>query len=259
MKKSSLSIAAALGTLISLNCMASNSTFNKEQEDEIGKIAAEYIVNHPEILIQASKNLQLKQMKLQQAASAKAIVDNQDALLKDKKSPFIGPSDADVSIIEFFDYQCAYCAKLSPEFDSIIKENPDAKFIFKETPIFSERWEVSGYAADMGQWIFSEKGSKAYLTYHNAIFATGHDEGKLTKEDVKKSAKKAGVNVNEFKPNARYAANFKLFSKLGLRGTPAVVIMPSKGANQDNVVMLPGYDPEGIKNAIRKVKASITQ
>jgi protein-disulfide isomerase len=96
-------------------------------------------------------------------------------------------------VIEFFDYQCVFCSRFAPELEKVMKAQPDVRYLFKEWPIFGGRWEASLQAAQQGLTVWQKKGPQAYVTYHNAIYATGHNEGKLTAEDIHGAASKAGL------------------------------------------------------------------
>jgi hypothetical protein len=69
---------------------ASAPVFTPEQEAQIGKIAADYLVAHPEVLVQVSQKLQQQEQERQQMALTQKVMDNQDALLRDKDTPVIG-------------------------------------------------------------------------------------------------------------------------------------------------------------------------
>ncbi|WP_309232531.1 DsbA family protein [Enterobacter sp. JMULE2] len=84
-----------------------------------------------------------------------------------------------MAVIEFFDYQCVFCSQFSPELEKVMKAQPDVRYIFKEWPIFGSRWEASQQAAHQCLAVWKEKGPEAYVTYHYAIYATGHFEGKI--------------------------------------------------------------------------------
>jgi hypothetical protein len=83
---------------------------------------------------------------------------------------------------------------LRPELEKVMKAQPDVRYLFKEWPIFGSRWEASLQAAQIGLTVWKEKGPQAYVTYHNAVYATGHYEGALTTEDIREAAVKAGVS-----------------------------------------------------------------
>ncbi|PSV27908.1 MULTISPECIES: thioredoxin domain-containing protein [unclassified Photobacterium] len=236
--------------------VVNNKDFSPEQKAQIEKIASQYIIEHPEVLVKASETLQKQQMEKQVQSAKQTVVAYADQLIKDAKTPYVGPKDAKVNVIEFFDYQCMFCSKISPIVKQLEAENPDVKFIFKETPIFASRWEASKYAADMGNWIFAHKGSDLYSKYHNAVFASGKDEGKLTKQDVNDIATKLGIDISKFDANNSFEGNFQLFSKLGFQGTPALIVMPTDNVTTDNVHIINGYDPQGLKDAIAEVKSN---
>ena len=233
-----------------------DSEFNSQQKAQIEKIASQYIINNPDVLVKASTTLQQQQLQAKQMDAKQAVLANLDQLLNDKATPFIGPEDAKVNVIEFFDYQCMYCSKIADTIKQLEVKNPDIKFIFKETPIFASRWEASKYAADMGNWIYQQKGGNTYAKYHNAVFATGKDEGKLTKDDVNKIAISVDIDVTKFNVTDTIMNNFKLFRKLGFQGTPALIIMPSKNVTTDNIHIINGYNPKALTKAISDLQAS---
>ncbi|MGX4848954.1 DsbA family protein (plasmid) [Enterobacter cloacae] len=218
------------------------SAFTPEQEARIGEIAKDYLLAHPEVLVEVSQKLQAQQQEKQKQAMSAAVIENQTALLNDKGTPSYGPADAKVTVIEFFDYQCIYCARLAPELEKVIKANPGVRFVFKEFPIFGERWPASLSAAKTGLQVWKQKGADAYLNYHNAIYATGHNEGKLTDADISAAAKAVKFDAKTA-PDVQGTLDGinTLAQQLGFSGTPALVVLPSTGASADNVTVIPGY------------------
>lgn len=80
--------------------------FTPAQEARIGEVAADYLVAHPEVLVNVSQKLQEQQQERQMQAMTAAVAEHQGALLDDKGTPSYGPADAQVTVVEFFDYQC---------------------------------------------------------------------------------------------------------------------------------------------------------
>lgn len=132
-------------------------TFTPEQEAKIGKIAADYLVAHPEVLLQASQKLQQIQAEQQASAATQAVLKNAAVLTQDKNTPTYGPANGKVTVIEFFDYQCVYCSRLAV-MEQVIKAHPQTRFAFKEWPIFGGRWESSLEAAKPTCRSISRKG-----------------------------------------------------------------------------------------------------
>ncbi|MNT64720.1 hypothetical protein D3C72_2026420 [compost metagenome] len=93
------------------------------------------------------------------------------------------------------------------------------------------------------------------MTYHNAIYATGHHEGKLTAGDIQVAATKAGANAtNEASHTAILEKNSMLAESLGLTGTPGIIVMPLTGATPDTITVFPeAVTADRIQAAIRQV------
>lgn len=228
------------------------SVFTPEQQAEVGKIAGDYLVAHPEILLQVSQKLQQQQRARQQVSMSVAVMGSQAQLLNDKNTPAIGPVNAKVAVIEFFDYQCIYCSKLAPELKNVMMANPGVKFMFKEWPIFGSRWKTSQDAAERGLAIWLHFGAKPYMAYHDALYQTGHAEGALTPEDIDKAthitapAQLKLLSTPLADVGSEIEANNELAQKLGLTGTPGLIIMPVTGATPDKITVLPGVAPQAV-------------
>lgn len=229
---------------------ASDATFTSEQKELIGEAAKDYLLAHPETLIEVSQKLNTQMQKQQIKAMTAAAINHQDALLYDKSTPAYGPADAKVVFIEFFDYQCKVCAGQAPVIESIMKDNPQVRYVFKQWPIFAQRWEPSLTAAKTGLQIWQQKGADEYLAYHNAIFATGHDEGLLRQEDIDKSSAPSGkLKNNNDEILDILTRTDALAMSLGFRGTPGMIVMPAHGATVDNVTIIPGGADSGALTA----------
>lgn len=232
--------------------------FTPEQQEQIGAIAKRYLLAHPEVLLEVSEKLDILQHEKLIKAITAAVVQRQDALLNDPAIPAAGPADAKVALIEFFDYQCVMCARQAPVIQSLMQTHPEVRYIFMEWPIFASRWEPSLTAAETGLMIWQQKGADAYLAYHNALFATGHQEGKLTQADIKKAASTAGRPKG--KPNSMLdvvARTDALAQNLGFQGTPGLIVMPISGANADNVSVFPGVaNASALQAAIKRAESA---
>jgi protein-disulfide isomerase len=243
-----------IGFISSTAASTSKPVFTTEQEARIGEIAADYLVTHPEILVQVSQKLQAQQKAKQQAEFAANVMENQQALLSDADTPVVGPEGAKVAVIEFFDYQCVYCSHLAPELEKVMKSSPNVRYIFKEWPIFASRWENSQKAAETGLKIWKSGDADAYIRYHNGIYATGHFEGALTSDDIAKASAGNKLDAGDKTDiQAILDKNNELAQALGLTGTPGLIVMPVSQATPNKITVLPGAAPaEQILDAIKK-------
>lgn len=254
-------LTAALLLTLTGHASAADTTFNAAQKAQIGEVAADYLRAHPEILIEMSQKLQAQAQNKQMGSAVTAALQEQDALLNDPTSPVLNPQ-GDVAVIQFFDYQCIYCAKVAPTVEQFISQNPDVRFIYKEWPIFGSRWPASIQAAKVGLSLYKAGGADVYHRYHAALYATGHSEGKLLDADIRDAAVKAGMTstpkADVEAMGATLEANNALAKRLGIQGTPAFFIMPVKGATADNVSVIPGATSlQALQAAVKKARSGV--
>lgn len=197
--------------------------FTPQQVTQIQKIIHDYLVTNPEVLVEASKTLQAQQEKQMQTAAMAAVAQNKQALFDDAQSPSIGNKEAPVTLVEFFDYQCGHCREMAPIIETLVNQDKNLRVIFKELPIFGG---VSQYAAKAALAASMQPGK--YYAFHNALFAS---TGALTKENVMKIAKQAGLNIallnkdmNSPSIEKQLKDNFMLAQNLKIMGTPTFVI-----------------------------------
>lgn len=263
-KYGSWSFALLFGSLCCSGVVTATNenAFTAAQREDIGKVAAQYLVDHPEYLMDAAKNLKKQQDDALQEQRATGILKNMPSLLHDPSTPVAGSPNGSVSVVEFFDYQCIYCAKSFPVLDAVMKKQPQVRYVFKEFPIFGLTWPASTHAAEMGLAIWKTQGGEAYLKYHDGIYASGHNEGKLTEDDIKQVMKSKGIAVPAPQIVKDMASVIKstqsLAKELGVQGTPMFMVMPTTGASKSTISVLPGLVTEDVLTAAI-LKASATE
>lgn len=198
-------------------------SFTPAQVDQLHTIVHDYLVQNPQVLVEASQALQAQQEKQMQTAAIAAIEQNKKALFDDASSPTIGNKNAPVILVEFFDYQCGHCRAMQPALKKLLTEDKNVHVIFKELPIFGG---VSDFAAKAALAAAMQHGK--YYDFHDALL-TG--TGPLTKESVMATAKKAGLNIEKLKKDMELPAiqkqlhdNVQLAQTLKVMGTPTFVV-----------------------------------
>lgn len=227
MKLTHLLIAGTVATsLFSTGLMADNasqaaSNLSDTQKKDIEKVVHDYLVANPEVLLEASQALQAKQQQNMQQQAQSAILENAPKLFDAKYSSIGNPKGA-VTIVEFFDYQCIHCKKMSPVVDAVVKKDGDLRVIFIDFPIFGKGSEVAARAA-----IAAGMQGK-YRQMHDALMNVDKrlddkvvmDVAKSTGVDVKKLTKDMdSKEVSDILDNNR-----QLAEKLHLMGTPAFIV-----------------------------------
>lgn len=238
---------------------ATPGAFTQAQQDAIGPLARDYLLAHPDILLQMSDALEAKQQSAANRTVQTALTTQpalQAALLHDPATPVIHPDGA-VTLVQFFDYQCIWCARMAPVVADFVRDNPDVRFVFKEFPIFGSRWPMSVQAARTGLTLWQLKGGDAYLAYHNAVFASGENEGRLSQPTVNTALIAAGAALMTLLPETEKTllATRELAQQLNISGTPAFIVMPTHNARPEQVTPLYGaVDAKALQTAVMQAK-----
>ncbi len=160
---------------------------------EIEKIVREYILENPEIIEEALIALTENEKQAQAAAARAAISANADKLYALSTDYSIGPADAKVTVVEFFDYRCGFC-KRSVDWVRDLPEEYDGevRVVFKELPIFGGISETAALAA-----LAAGKQGK-YLEFHVALMNIKSNDD-LTEQKIDELAALEGLNVTRLR------------------------------------------------------------
>ena len=247
MKTIFLTTVAALSLGLSACAQAGpNEPANKA---EIEEIVRAYILENPEIIREAMIALQEKEMADEQRLNRESLLAAKDALRNDPRDYAIGPKDAKVTIVEFFDYNCGYCKRATPWVEDLIKtQGDDVRVIFKELPILDERSRTSRMASRAA--LAAARQGK-YLDMHLKLM----EEKRLTADIIQKLAKDIGLDVKQFNTDMTDVSveqhiddTLLLANRLpALTGTPFFVINDDyvSGADTDRMQRLVDAALEG--------------
>jgi protein-disulfide isomerase len=159
------------------------------------------------------------------AATALVIpVEQQSSILKDPGTAILGVENPDVTVVEYFDYNCPYCRKLAPSIHALVDSDHKIAVVFKDWPIFGGISVYAARSALASQW------QGKYLAAHEALIGAR----RLSQEtEVDETLQKAGINVSELKRtlathgaqiDAILARNNSEAHSLGMRGTPGLLV-----------------------------------
>ncbi len=191
-------------------------------ENEVVEVVRNYLTKNPEILVEMTTELDRRQQAEQDAQQTKAISENADALFRSDKAFAAGNPDGDVTVVEFFDYNCGFCRRARPDVVKLIENDDKVKFVAKELPIFGEDSEnaAKGALAAMKQ--------DKYFEMHQRLFT---DPGKANKEKVLRIANDIGLDVPQLEADMEseevqeaLEEARELAQELGLQGTPLYLI-----------------------------------
>ena len=232
---------AALSLLAFTPACAQQDDAAPQSRDEIEEIVRDYILEHPEVIEQALIKLQQRASEQEAQSARDAIASNEEAIYESDADYSIGPDDAPVTLVEFFDYRCGFC-KRSMEWTM---ELPDAydgqvRVVFKEFPILSPESEKAALAALAA----GEQGR--YSEMHRELMELDNSSG-FTPDEIDAAAERAGVDVDRMRADMGsvrlqkvVADNKTLARQIGINGTPAFLVGDEmvSGANQPGVIKM---------------------
>lgn len=215
-----ITAAAFLATAGATQAQA--QSFDQEQTRDIEQIVREYLMQNPDVLIDALREYERRQQAEQQNQRLHALAGLDSFIESIPPEDIVGSPDGDVTIVEFFDYRCGFCHKMMEPILTAIEQDPDLRLVLVEFPILSE---ASRYAA---QAALASREQGLYPEFH---FALMEQRGQLNEERVMQIAQSVGLNVEQLRRDMQSPAveetlnaNFALAQQLGVNGTPAFVI-----------------------------------
>jgi protein-disulfide isomerase len=155
---------------------------------------------------------------------ARITAEAQKHILHEPGAPVLGTANADVTVVEYFDYNCPFCRALAPVFREFIDRDRASAVLYKEWPVFGG---VSVYAA---QSALAANYQGKYLQAHDALISAPRLEGN---SQVDAALQSAGIDMGQLKNDlvAHRESIDRLLMRndaeartLGFRGTPGVLV-----------------------------------
>jgi protein-disulfide isomerase len=190
--------------------------------ERIERIIRDYLVKKPEILVEMTNELDKRQATEQSVQQQKAISQNANAIFRSPVSPVAGNPNGDVSVVEFFDYNCPYCRHALPDVLKLINEDGKVRLVLKELPILSNDSVAAAKLA-----LAANKQGK-YFEMHQKLFS---EPGRADKDKALRIAKELGLDIDQLQKDAQESDIRKaldetkeLAQKVDLEGTPMFLI-----------------------------------
>jgi protein-disulfide isomerase len=240
--------AVSLSLLASTALAGGLGDMTQPERDAFRAEVKQYLMENPEVIMEAMQALQSKQDQAAAQADVAALSTNSDALYKDAASWVGGNPNGNITVVEFMDYRCTYCRKAYSEVEDLVKSDGNIRFVVKEFPILGDDSTTSAQFAIAVRLLH---GDAAYKSVHDALITLrgapdAETLSRLTKtlgyDPAPIMAKMASPQVADV-----IKANHALAAKLNITGTPTFVI---------DTKMLRGYVPEdGMKQIVDQERA----
>lgn len=212
---------------------AAAKAFSPEQRSGIEAIVRDYLLNHPELFLEIQSALEKKLEAMEEEQLAKAISDNAADLFRRDGAPTVGNPKGDVTVVEFFDYNCGFCKRGFPELAKLIDSDKNVRVVFKELPILSEG------SMEAARVALAAKAQGKYWEVHRDLMST---KGAINGEVALKAAGKLGLDVAKLKTDMQSPEVSKeietvrtLAQNMGINGTPHYLVADKSiaGAPED--------------------------
>lgn len=212
--------------------VASAQTFNGQEQAEIRAIVRQYLIDNPDVLREALD-----------ALAERSSAERWQQIKNDPRDFAIGPADAAVTIVEFYDYRCAYCHAAMQWVLDLARTRRDIRVVFKELPILSDASMEAARAA------LAARPQGRYLQFHQALMSFPLDQ-EMTTEQIDAIARRSGIDVTRMRramndpeiiaileQNRAHAVDYNI------TGTPGFVI---------NGELVPGFNQPLLETRLRE-------
>ena len=205
--------------------LAQAADMTSAEKDAFGAQVREYLLAHPEVLVDAMNALQARQDAAAAQQDQQLLVTYKTELFADPNSYVGGNPDGDITIVEFTDYRCTYCRKAFADVEELVKSDGNIRFVVKEYPILGEESVVSTRFAVA---VLKLHGGDAYKAAHDGLIALrgAPDAETLARLAVALGLDPAPILTRMTAPevDAVIIANQDLGQKMQITGTPTFVV-----------------------------------
>jgi protein-disulfide isomerase len=188
-------------------------------------IVKDYLMKHPEVITDALNAMQARQQADAADLQKKTLAENQDAIVNASQNAVLGNPKGDVTLVEFFDYNCGYCKRGLADMVKLLQTDKNLKVVLRDYPILTPG---SIEAADVALAVKNQLKGDKFFAFHQELLAS---RGAVGKDRALEVARNVGADMNKLQadmqdPSLRkdLASNLQLGETLGINGTPSYVI-----------------------------------
>ncbi len=221
-------LAAPIATamLLALPAAASAQSFSDQQRQEIEGIIKDYLVSHPEVMQDVLAAMDKRQQDAELEKARSTIKDNKATIFNSPHQVVLGNPQGTVTMVEFFDYNCGFCKRALPDMLSLLKTNPNLRFVLKEFPVLGEGSVEAAHVAVAAR--MQDPTGKKYMEFHQKLLG---GRGPADKARALAVAKDVGFDMARIEKDmdsdevkTTIAEDMKLADALGVNGTPSYVV-----------------------------------
>lgn len=212
----------AIGMLHNVVARADDVDFSAAEAQQIKGLVREYILENPEVIAEAITLLQAKQETAKSDRQQANLRQLQPALLNPPENTIIGNPDGDVTVVEFFDYNCGYCKSMFETVLDTLQDDKELRLVLIEFPILGPNSIAASKAA------LASRNQDLYGPFHQAMLT---HRGSLNETTIMTLARGVGLDIDQLQADMKdpeidqiIERNRGLAQQLEINGTPAFVV-----------------------------------
>ena len=201
-------------------------SFSADQREEIGTIIKDYLLSHPEVMQDVLAEMEKHQQSAEAEKHRAAVAENKATLFSSPHQVVLGNPQGNVTMVEFFDYNCGYCKRAMSDMLDLIKTDGNLKFVLKEFPVLGEGSVEAARVAVAAR--MQDGTGKKYIEFHQKLLGGRGGADKMRALAV---AKEVGFDMPRLERDMgsdevkkTIDENMKLAEALGVNGTPSYVV-----------------------------------
>jgi len=201
-------------------------TFSETQRGEIEGIVKAYLIAHPEVIQEVMTEIEKRQAEAEAEKHKEGVKQYSKVLFYSPRQVTLGNPNGDVTMVEFFDYNCGFCRRALADMLDLMKGDPKLRVVLKEFPVLGPG---SVEAAQVAVAVrMQDKDGKKYLEFHQKMLTS---RGQADRARALAIAKEVGLDMGRLEKDMASGEaketideNLKMAEALGLNGTPSYVI-----------------------------------
>jgi protein-disulfide isomerase len=214
-------IRIATSTALALCLAATSVSAENLTKDQMQDLVLQTIRENPEVIMEALQAMQLRQEQAKADQAQAVLTTNRAALEQDPNAPVLGNPKGDVTVVEFFDYNCGYCRRVFDDVHALMESDTNVRLVMREWPILGEESVFAARAS------LASRNQGKYTDFHNALMS---NTGRANEASVMRIAAELDMDIEQLKRDmdapevvAHIQTSMQLTRALNLNGTPAFI------------------------------------
>jgi protein-disulfide isomerase len=201
---------------------ANTTHFSAEQQRAIEGVVKDYLLKNPEIMVEVQTALETKMAKEEAERTKAMVAEHAKDIYRAPNAPVAGNPDGDITVVEFFDYNCGYCKRGFSEIAKLVEKDKNVRVVFKEFPILRDESEQAAKVA------LAARMQGKYWEVHRDMIST---KGLVNEAVALKVAENHGLDMAKLKADmaspevkAELDRVKELAKTLSINGTPHFLV-----------------------------------